>query len=202
MDVNPHLAGLRNYFPRRGDEKLQKVDAVLLLLKNGADSNGWSYVHHSFSYLAHAASINNQVIFRLLLDHGTHARGSEALCGAAEAGNTAALKELVSLGADVDEIISSRPHADLDYVDHSRSVQLDKFIDHSRQGTPLPAAVLEEHVETVRYLLSKGANKNIQDLDRGTAEGIVSSCWMGPTETFLEARPAKKRKLEILKMLQ
>ena len=64
------------------------------------------------------------------------------------------------------------------------------------------AAACAEQVETVRYLLSKGANKNIRDLDNETAEENVLENCIGPPETFPRALAAKKRRMQILKMLQ
>ena len=102
------------------------------------------------------------------------------------------MNEVISFGALYD--------LDYNYPDESRLAKLDRFIDHSREGTPLHAAAGEDHTEMVAYLVSRGANTSAQNLDRLTAAGIVHTNWYGPPDPGFST--AEKRWLRMLKILE
>lgn len=178
-----------------------RVEVVRFLLEKGADPNGWSYVEF-ISHLAHAASVKNQEAFQLLLDNGAQPQQSGALWEAAEGGNNNAAEILIDRGVDVNEVI---PFDVYEYLNERyesfRTPQLSQFAGRTRRGTPLHAAAKNNQVEMVRFLLSKGANKDLKNLRAETAEDIAATN-VGPLESDPESIAEENRRLHILDMLE
>ena len=154
------------------------------------------------SHLAHAASVGNLEVCKLLLDHGAHPHGCGGLWEAASAGNIAIAELLIDRGVDVNETISHKIQENLrPFKDHGRLKQLERFMKESQQGTPLHAAAFHDKADMIEFLLSRGANKDVQNDEGETASDIVDLMGCGPPEPEDIQMPLERR-YEILDILK
>jgi ankyrin repeat protein len=83
---------------------------------------------------------------QLLLDRGVTFKGTGAICEAAFEGHVAAVYQLLEHGADIEEVASH-----------------DQIDERTDLGTPLWMAAANGDVETVEYLIERGANLHYRD---------------------------------------
>jgi ankyrin repeat protein len=123
------------------------TDIIDLLIENGANIQPVSGRHRHPLWAA--ASLGMGDVVRDLVDRGASIKGSEALYAAASSGELAAVKILLSLGADPDEC-------------------------GGKYRTPLGAASAEGHLAVVRRLIKSGANVEYSDVRMGNALQIAA----------------------------
>ncbi|CAG9975651.1 unnamed protein product [Clonostachys byssicola] len=148
--------------------RTQSSEMVNFLLDKGADVNGVEWIP-PVSFLASAAERPSLDILAALLDHGATLPGSHALRTAAEAGNISAVEMLLERGADIDEVHKWDIYGnEMDII-----------------GTALHEAVENDQAEMVKFLLKRGAKRDVKN---------------GRGETAMDVAE-KDNKEEILKIL-
>ena len=181
--------------------EIHDIDVVRFLLKKGADPNGWSFTY-SICHLAHAVHLGDQDISELLLDVGAHPQGSGALWEAAQANNFVAAANLINHGSDVNEVFTSKIYDSLKYSDEMfRRFQLKEFVENRHERTALHAAAAEDNRHMIKFLLRKGADKNIKDKEGNRAADLLEEIIDGrPDEVdFYEGHEERLEILELLK---
>lgn len=142
------------------------VDRVLELIQNGTNVKSQNYLHH-------AAAHNNTEIIHLLVDAGVNISSRDshdktALRVAVDRGNYDAIKMLVQLGADLNELCDektalhdnmNKPEMMLYLIDLGANVNTG----NSMGNTPLHIAALYKDVGMCDMLLKRGAISNVRD---------------------------------------
>ena len=131
----------------------QKADMVRFLLSKGADPNGMYWIPPDV-YLVEAASLASPDILNTLLDHGADVADLMALKGAAEGGRIDSAKILLDRGADIDEVFC---------------------YDDLIIGTALHVTVQHDQEEFVKFLLARGARRDLRDRNRLTPRELALS---------------------------
>ena len=126
-----------------------EVDMVRFCLDHGADPNLHFTLRNSSALAAAAAFSGSAEIVTLLIEKGNAAvNGSNALVMAAGNGRTEMVRLLLDYGADINELGVHIPY-------NKRAAR--------RMGTPLHKAVKNKHIQTLAYLLERGANAEKPD---------------------------------------
>ena len=157
-----------------------KVEAMRLLLSNGADPNAPGGVH---GYALQAAASRNQVnAMHFLLDAGADVNAlggvyGSALQAAAYEGHVEAMQVLLDKGADVNAqggnygnaLQSAAFRGQVDVIHLLLDTGADVHVQGGEYGNALQAAAAEGQVEVMQALLDKGADVNAQGGAYGTA---------------------------------
>jgi ankyrin repeat protein len=137
-----------------------KTPLVRWLLEHGADPNA-NLRGETHTPLELSAVVKADLeIMNMLLEHGAKFQGRSVMLLAAAAGRIDMLDKLVSAGASVDALPDNE-----DVYDNAR--------DRDDWGTPLHGAASNNQVETVKWLLNKGASKTVKNHVRLTPKEVA-----------------------------
>ena len=136
---------------------------MIWLLQNGADPD-LDFEDEPFDCpLALAAGYSSREMVQLLLKNGATKKNKPAFLQAAEKGHHDILQVLMDAGNDINGVLMEEEHPF-----YFRNYELDG-------NTALHVAASENHVETVRFLLEKGAKTDLKNRDGKTARELAEA---------------------------
>ncbi len=170
----------------------QDIEAVRFLLENGADVNAVD--HYQGAAIHHAARLNDDTIFFLLLEHGAdvHAPGwaETALSIARTHGRGRVVEALLVLDAQKD-LHSACALGDLPRVKQLLGEDRSELDARGPDGrTPLVCAILGDQLHVVRYLLSQGADVKVPNARRALLNCGNAAAYNEYVDAQLRGNPA------------
>ncbi|KAE8372707.1 ankyrin repeat-containing domain protein [Aspergillus bertholletiae] len=174
LDINYNVDRIGGYLTIavRGDNP-KFVD---YLLEHGADPNK-NPLGDSFPALSLAVQDNQIEMVEMLIRHGAQVNGMGALGAAAKYRRFNMMELLFRHGADIN--------------DNAKEMRRFCFRPRPKERTALHEAALEGNADVVTYLLERGANPDVHDLDGQTPLMLAQANGHQEVAGLLETKQAK-----------